>query len=289
MQQGQQLVAAQLVAGAGGQRPAQIGQGLGIGGRALLLLADALEQRALQRRRQRGVLQALAQGIERGLGQSRQRLAHQRQIALVLQPLGQIGEALQPQALPALFTRCRQIVTEGVVVGGRGLLQLAGQLGVQAGHLGLGRAEGVGIVGQSLGLILIQLAGQLVTQRLDHLIHEVLGAAADEQTALIERELEEPEVVSGFGRLEEVHAEPGVLLQRPGVGLLLLFDAHEEIARQRAHLATHVKQLELGIGLGQEFGQGIDVRHVMVRLKEDVGDYKEAASDSQWWRARARP
>lgn len=50
------------------------------------------------------------------------------------------------------------------------------------------------------------------------------------------------------------------------VGLLLLFDANEEIARQRAHLAAHVEQLELGLGLGQKFGQGIDGRHEGIRL-----------------------
>ena len=49
-----------------------------------------------------------------------------------------------------------------------------------------------------------------------------------------------------------------MLLQGPGVGLLLLFDANKEIAWQQAHLAAHVKQLELGSCLGQKFGQGID-------------------------------
>jgi hypothetical protein len=44
----------------------------------------------------------------------------------------------------------------------------------------------------------------------------VLGAAGDEQTALVEGKLEKPEVVPGFGWLEEVDAEPGVLLQWPG-------------------------------------------------------------------------
>ncbi|MNH20748.1 hypothetical protein D3C79_805330 [compost metagenome] len=83
---------------------------------------------------------------------------------------------------------------------------------------------------------------------------------------LVEGKLEEPEVVPGFGWLEEVHTEPGMLLQWPGVGFLLLFDASEEIARQRAHLAAHVEQLELGLGLGQKFGQGIDGRHEGIRL-----------------------
>ena len=108
--------------------------------------------------------------------------------------------------------RRRQIVAEGLVVSGRGLFQLAGQLGVHTGHLGLGRTEGVGVVRQTLGLLFVQFTGELVAQSLYHLIHEMLGAAGDEQAAFIEGELEEPEVVPGFGWLEEVHAEPGVLL-----------------------------------------------------------------------------
>ncbi len=212
LQQSQQLVAAQGIAGAGGQCPAQIGQGLGIGVGALLLLADALQQGALQSRGQGGIFQALAQGIEGRLRQPRQGLAYQGKIAFILQPLREIGEALQSQALPSLFPGRRQVVAERLVVGGRCLLQLAGQLGVQARHLGLRRPEGVGVVGEALGLLFIQFPGELVAQGLDHLIHKVLGAARDEQAALIERKLEEPEIVFRLGWLEEVHAEPGMLL-----------------------------------------------------------------------------
>ncbi len=89
-----------------------------------------------------------------------------------------------------------------------------------------------------------------------------------------------------LARLEEVHTEPGVLLQRPGVGLLLLFDAHKGIACQWPHLAAHVKQLELGASLSQKFGQGIDGsrrrRHGEIRLMVMRADYKALAEDSQW-------
>ncbi len=105
-----------------------------------------------------------------------QRLADQRQIALIMQPLRKVGKALQPQRLPTGVVGGGQIVAEGIVIGRRGLLQLARQLGVQTGHFCLRRAEGVGIVGQALGLLFIQIAGELVAQGLHHLIHEQLGA-----------------------------------------------------------------------------------------------------------------
>ncbi len=135
-----------------------------------------------------------------------QRLAHQRQIAFILQPLSQISKTLYAEGLPSLWRRGRQIVAEPLEVGRGGLLQLTGQFGVQAGHLGLGRAEGVGVLRQTLGLLFVELAGQLVAQGFHHLIHEVFGAAGDEQTALVEGKLEKPQVVTGFGRLEEVDA-----------------------------------------------------------------------------------
>ena len=94
----------------------------------------------------------------------------------------------------------------------------------------------------------------------------MLGTGADEQTPLIEGKLEEPEVVFLLGALEEVHREPGVLLQGPGVGDGLLFDAHELGAVEGAYLAAQIEQLELGIGLGQEFGQGVDGGHGMRKL-----------------------
>jgi hypothetical protein len=61
------------------------------------------------------------------------------------------------------------------------------------------------------------------------------------------------------------------------VGLLLLLDANEGVARQRSHLAAHVEQLELGVGLGQEFGQRIDGGHEVIRLRVMRADYKEVA------------
>jgi len=76
-----------------------------------------------------------------------------------------------------------------------------------------------------------------------------------------------------------------VLLQGPGVGLLLLLDALEGVARQWSHLAAHVEQLKLGVGLGQEFGQRIDGGHEVIRLRVMRADYKEVAQDSQWGRA----
>ena len=81
---------------------------------------------------------------------------------------------------------------------------------------------------------------------------------------------------------EEVHAVPGMLLQWPGIGLLLLLYAFEDVACQRPHLATHVKQLKLGIGLGQKLGQRIDGRHDVIRLRVMRADYKAVVSDSQW-------
>ena len=126
---------------------------------------------------QGGALQTLAEGIEGLQRQGRQSLAHQGQVALIVQPLRQIGETLYSQGLPAIGTGRRQIMAQGIVIGGRCLLQLIGQLGMQTGHLGLGRTEGIGIVGQPLGLLLVQLASQLVAQGFHYLIHEVLGAA----------------------------------------------------------------------------------------------------------------
>ena len=45
--------------------------------------------------------------------------------------------------------------------------------------------------------------------------------------------------------------------------------------------AAQIEQLELGIGLGQKLGQGVDGRHEEIPLEDNAGDYKGAAPDSQ--------